>query len=105
MLRLDRLTSFNVAISVLSTFILLCKVVMFILHVWYPILGTIVNAIITTLWCVSIYGQAGPDHSDPQHPSNVAWYITKSCSYAQASGNKHYCLMAKGTFAVTVLMA
>jgi len=99
------LTSFNVAISVLSTFILLVKAVMFVLHIWYPILGTVVNAAITALWIVSIYGQAGPDHSDPKHPSNVAWYITKSCSYAKASGNEHYCLMAKGTFAVTVVMA
>lgn len=101
----NRLTSFNVAISVLSTFILLVKVVMFTLHVWYPVLGTVVNAVITALWCVSIYGQAGPDHSDPEHPSNVAWYITKSCSYAVADGDHHYCLMAKGTFAVTVVMA
>lgn len=99
------LTSFNVAISVLSTFILLVKAVMFVLHIWYPILGTVVNAAITVLWIVSIYGQSGPDHSDPQFPSNSAWYITKSCNYAVASGNKHYCLMAKGTFAVTVLMA
>jgi hypothetical protein len=90
---------------VLSTFILLVKVVMFVLHIWYPILGTVVNAAITVLWCVSIYGQAGPDHSDPEHPSSSAWYITKSCSYAIPSGNHHYCLMAKGTFAVTVLMA
>lgn len=99
------LTSFNVAISVLSTFILLVKAVMFVLHIWYPILGTVVNAIITVLWIVSIYGQSGPDHSDPEHPSSVAWYIRKSCSYARPSGNEHYCLMAKGTFAVTVVMA
>jgi hypothetical protein len=101
----NRLTSFNVAISVLSTFLLMVKVVMFIMHIWFPILGTIVNAAITVLWVVSIYGQAGPDHSDRQYPSNVAWYITKSCSYAQPSGSEHYCLMAKGTFAVTVVMA
>ncbi len=92
-------------ISVLSTFILLCKAVMFVLHVWYPLLGTVTNFVITVLWCVSIYGQAGPDHSDPKHPSDSAWYITKSCDFAAASGNKHYCQMAKGTFAVTVFMA
>jgi len=101
----ETLTSFNLAISVLSTFLLLVKATMFILHVWYPLLGTIVNAAITVLWIVSIYGQAGPDHSDPKHPSNTAWYITKSCSYAAPSGNTHYCAMAKGTFAVTVCMA
>lgn len=95
---------FDVGISVLSTFIMIVKWVMFSLHVWFPLLSTIVNAILTALWAVSIYGQAGPDHSDPEHPSNVAWYISKSCSYATPSGNHHYCLMAKGTFATTVIM-
>lgn len=99
------LTSFNVAISVLCTFIMLVKTTMFIMHVWYPLLATVVNVIITCLWVVSIAGQAGPDHSDPEHPSSSAWYVTKSCSYAKASGYVHYCQMAKGTFAVTVFMA
>jgi hypothetical protein len=101
----ESLTDYNVAISVLSMFILLVKIVMFILHIWYPLLGTITNAAITAMWIASMYGQMGPDHSDPRYPSNVAWYINKSCSYAVASGNHHYCIMAKGTFATTVLMA
>lgn len=105
MLTGNSLTDYNVAISVLCMFILLVKVVMFVLHIWYPILGTVTNAAITAMWIVSMYGQMGPDKSDPTRPSNMAWYITKSCSYAEASGNKHYCLMAKGTFATTVIMA
>lgn len=77
---------------------------MFTLHCWYPILGTITNGIVTALWVVSMYGQMGPDHSDPEHPSNIAWYITKSCSYAEATGDQKHCLMAKGTYATTVIM-
>lgn len=100
----NTLTEFNVAVSVLSMFVLLVKAVMFVMHIWFPILGTVANAAITALWIVSVYGQAGPDHSDPKHPSSVAWYISKSCSYASASGNQHYCLMAKGSFATTVVM-
>lgn len=103
--RSSSLTSFNLVISVLATFILLVKAVMFVLHIWYPLLATVTNAAITALWIVSIYGQAGPDHSDPAFPSNTAWYITHSCSIAKPTGNEHYCLMAKGTFAVTVFMA
>ncbi|TVY18427.1 hypothetical protein LARI1_G004659 [Lachnellula arida] len=99
-----RITEFNVAISVLCTFIMIVKWVMFALHIWYPLLATVTNIIITALWIVSIYGQAGPDHSDPKHPSNIAWYVNKSCSYAKPAGYEHYCLMAKGTFAVTVFM-
>jgi hypothetical protein len=99
------LTQFNVAISVLSTFVLLLKAVLFVLHVWFPFLGVIVNAILTGLYLGSVYGQAGPDKTDPRYPSNTAWYITKSCDYARPSGNYKYCQMAKGTFAATVFMA
>ncbi|KAI9648290.1 hypothetical protein NHQ30_002922 [Ciborinia camelliae] len=98
------LQNFNIGISVLSMFIQLCKVVMFIMHIWYPLVSTIINGLLTVCWIVSIYGQAGPDHTDPKHPSNVAWYIAKSCSYAEPTGNAHYCQLAKGTFAVTVFM-
>jgi hypothetical protein len=98
------LTDFNVAVSVLSMFILLVKASMFILHIWYPILGTLSNLAIVVLWAVSLYGQMGPDHSDPRYPSNIAWYISKSCSYARPSGNYKYCLQAKGAFATTVVM-
>jgi len=99
------ITYFNLVISVLSTFLLLVKVIMFVTHIWYPLLGVITNAAITALWAVSAYGQAGPDHSDPKHPSNIAWYIAKSCKYAAPSHNQNYCLQAKGAFAVTVVMA
>lgn len=98
------LTDFNVAVSVLSMFILLVKCSMFILHIWYPILGTVSNLAIVVLWTVSMYGQMGPDHSDPKYPSNVAWYIRKSCSYARPSGAYGYCMQAKGAYAVTVVM-
>jgi len=98
------ITSFNVAMSVLCMFILLVKLVMFVMHIWYPLLSVVVNAAIVVLWAFSAYGQAGPDYSDPNHPSPVAWYIAKSCTYADASGNTHSCLMAKGTFATTIIM-
>jgi len=100
----DRLTYFNLVISVLSTFILLVKAIMFVMHTWFPLLGVVTNAAITALWIVSAYGQAGPDHSDPKHDSNVAWYIAKSCSYAEPTHNKGYCLQAKGAFAATIVM-
>ena len=98
------ITDYNVVVSVISMFILLVKAVLFIMPMLIPLLSLIINIIVTALWCVSVYGQAGPDYSDPEHPSKVAWYITKSCSYAEASGNKHNCNMAKGSFAASVLM-
>ena len=78
---------------------------MFVLHVWFPMLGTFANAALAALYIASIYGQSGPDRSDPRYPSSSAWYITKSCDFAKESGHVKYCQMAKGTFAVTVVMA
>ncbi|OBT91924.1 hypothetical protein VE01_09903 [Pseudogymnoascus verrucosus] len=98
------ITNYNIVVSVLSMFILLVKVVLFIMHMWVPIVSVIIDAIVIALWSFSAYGQAGPDHSDPAHPSSVAWYIAKSCSVAEASGNKHNCEMAKGAFASTIFM-
>jgi hypothetical protein len=85
-------------------FVLLVKCSMFILHIWYPILSTLANLPIVILWAVSMYGQMGPDHSDPAHPSNIAWYISKSCTYAHTNSTYGYCLQAKSAFAVTVIM-
>jgi hypothetical protein len=98
------LTDYNVAISVLSMFIMIVKVIMFSLHIWFPVLSVIVNAVLTGLYAASIYGQAGPDNTDPKHPSSSAWYITKSCDFASKVGARNYCLQAKGAFAVTVIM-
>ena len=85
-------------------FIQLVKVVMFIMHMWLPLLGFLVNIALTAIWAFSIYGQAGPDMSDPAHPSKVAWYIAKSCKYAKSAGYEGYCLQAKGAFATTIIM-
>lgn len=85
-------------------FMLLVKLLMFVLHIWRPWLSCIANVILCSIWTLSVYGQAGPDYSDPSHPSASAWYVTKSCSYASASGNYNYCLQAKGAFAATCIM-
>jgi len=98
------ITNFNLVIAVLSMFLLLVKAVMHVMTIWYPLLSIITHAILTALYAVSVYGQAGPDHSDPEHPSSVAWYIAKSCNVVFHQNNKHYCQMAKATFAVTVVM-
>lgn len=97
-------TSFNVVVSVFAMFLLLVKVVMFVMHCWWPLLSTIVNPILVTLWALSAWAQAGPDYSDPQHPMPVAWYLVKNCSVAAPSGNYSNCMQAKAAFAVTIVM-
>ncbi|KAI9824623.1 MAG: hypothetical protein M1832_001713 [Thelocarpon impressellum] len=98
------LTNWNIVISVLSMFLMLVKGVLYVMHVFYPLLSLFLHAGLAAIYAVSIYGQAGPDKSNPEHPSSVAWYLTKSCDVVFDKRNVHYCEMAKGTFAVSVIM-
>jgi len=98
------LTNFNVAISIVSLFVLLGKLIMVIMKVYYPILALVIGLCQTALYAVSVYGQMGPDYLDPEHPSSIAWYIRESCDVAKAYGVGKHCAMAKGTLAVTVFM-
>ena len=98
------ITNFNVVIVVLSMFLMLCKGVMYMLHLWPPILSACVHAVLIALYTTSLYYQASSDNSDPQHPSNgPVWYITKSCSVAHNPRNVHYCTQAKSAFAATCI--
>ncbi|EEP75758.1 predicted protein [Uncinocarpus reesii 1704] len=63
-------TNFNLVISVLSTFFLLAKTPMFVLHVFYPPLSVLVHTVLIVLYCVSAAWQAGSDTSDPGHPQS-----------------------------------
>lgn len=98
------LTDFNVAISIISLFIFIAKLVLIIMRHWYPILSLSTHISLTVLYIVSMYGQMGPDHLDERYPSNIAWYIRMSCDVAGKYGAEKYCQMAKGTFAATVYM-
>ncbi|KAH8883670.1 hypothetical protein GQ53DRAFT_427843 [Thozetella sp. PMI_491] len=98
------LTNFNVAISVISLFILLAKMISLIMKVFYPVFGAFVSTALTVLYAVSIYGQAGPDYADARYPSPVAWYIRMGCDIARPYGQYKNCQLAKATFAVSVYM-
>lgn len=98
-------TSFNVVISILSTFILLVKAVLFVLHMWIPILSALVHSVLLALWAFSVYAQSASDLSDPLHLQHgPPWYITKSCSVAFDRNNVHYCRQAKAAFAVSIIL-
>lgn len=98
------LTSFNVAISVVSLFLMLAKLIGLIMKIYKPIMGVCFAFAMTALYATSIYGQVGPDYSDPRYPSPVAWYIAKDCSYAKPKGYYSLCMIAKGSLAITVYM-
>ncbi|KAL8842644.1 MAG: hypothetical protein Q9170_000419 [Blastenia crenularia] len=98
-------TNFNVVIAVLALFLLLCKGIMYICHVFQPILSAIIHAALIALYAVSIHAQAASDMSDPDHPQPGApWYIAKSCGAPVKPSLQGYCKQAKGSFAVTVML-
>ena len=100
------MTQFNVVISVLSMFILLVKSMMFVLSVFIPLLSVIVHALLIALYAISIRNQASPDLTNTKvaHLSrNLPWYLSKGCSYATKK-NHGYCMQARASFAVTVVM-
>lgn len=99
-----RLTYYNVAIAVVSLFILLAKMIATIMKVYYPIFGTFVGGSLTALYAVSVYGQAGPDYADERYPSPAPWYLRRGCDVARPYNAVKSCHMAQGTFAVTVFM-
>ncbi|KAF2461406.1 hypothetical protein BDY21DRAFT_278486 [Lineolata rhizophorae] len=98
-------TNFNLVISVLSTFILLTKSVMFIMHTFIPLISLLSHALLVALYAVSVRYQTAPDTNDPDHPQNgPPWYITKDCGVASDPNNVGYCKQAKTAFILTCLM-
>lgn len=90
----------------LSLFVLLAKLIAFIMKLWYPIVGVLFSTGMSVVYAVSVYGQMGPDYYDPLRPSPMAWYIRMGCWPAQGFSNNavRSCQLAKGTFAMTVYM-
>lgn len=98
------MTTYNMVISVMSMFILLVKSAMFVLHVFIPIISIFAHALLVAVYSVSIYNQSRPDNSDPTLRSgSLPWYLNKGCSYAEP-GNTGYCLQARASFAVVIVM-
>ncbi|CAO1597868.1 hypothetical protein XANCAGTX0491_001659 [Xanthoria calcicola] len=99
------ITNYNVVISVVALFLLLCKAIMYICHVFYPLLSTPIHAALIALYAVSIHAQAASDTSDPRHPQPGApWYITKGCGAPVKPSLQGYCKQAQASFAVTILL-
>ncbi|KAK8231650.1 hypothetical protein HDK77DRAFT_68212 [Phyllosticta capitalensis] len=101
----SHLTSFNLVISVLQTFILICKATMLFVNTFYPMLSLLVHCFLLALYSYSAHGQTGHDTLDPRRQSTgLPWYIKESCDIASTSSLKGYCLQAKSCFVVTVLV-
>lgn len=98
------LTNLNVAISILSLFFLLAKLICYIMRVWYPVFAVFANVTLVALYTVSIYGQIGPDYADPRHPAPAAWYFRQGCGLAKRYGKYKSCQIAQSSLGITLLM-
>ena len=99
------LTTYNLVIGLLSTFLLIAKIPIHSLHLFYPPVAAAVHAACVALYIIAASFQAGSDMSDPAHPQPGApWYITKSCSVATSGTTKGFCQQAKGLFALTIVL-
>ncbi|KAI4155409.1 MAG: hypothetical protein LQ340_001009 [Diploschistes diacapsis] len=98
------ITDWNVVICVLSMFILLAKVVMYITHIFPPVLSVIIHTVLMIFYAVSISQQAASDYSDPDHPSAVPWYLTRGCGAPVSPKLQSSCQQAKASFSVACLM-
>ena len=98
-------TTWNMVISVLSMFILIVKVVMWVMKVFWPVVGVAVHAALLAVYAFGLHAQLGSDTSDPLHENRgVPWYLTKSCKLVREQGHYGYCMQARASLAVTVLM-
>ncbi|KAI9171722.1 Glutarate-semialdehyde dehydrogenase [Paramyrothecium foliicola] len=98
------LTDFNVAISVVSLFFLLAKLIAFIMRGWFPILAILINIALVALYTVSVYGQIGPDYLDPRYPAPVAWYLRYGCDMARPYGVYKSCQIAQSSLGLSIYM-
>lgn len=92
------------AISVISLFFLLAKLIAYIMRVWFPIVAVFVNTCIAVLYAVSVYGQIGPDYADERYPAPAAWYFRQGCDLAKRYNAYSSCQIAQGSLAVTLYM-
>lgn len=98
-------TVWNVVITVLSLFVFLVKVVLYISKGFPPIVSAIVHSIILALWLGSVSQQAGPDYIDAKHPSKFPWYLTRGCGAPVSLKVQSGCKMTVGGFAVSICLS
>lgn len=98
-------TQYHLVIGVVCTFFWLVKATLWLLKVFYPILSLPLHIALACLWAYGIYVQTAPDTIDPQRVNNgPPWYITKNCDIVDDKNIRSYCMQAKSSFAVSIIM-
>jgi hypothetical protein len=86
-------------------FFWLIKSCMWLLKVFLPIFSFMLHGALLGLWAYGIHIQTSGDTIDPAHQNKGApWYITKSCNIVSDKTERGYCMQAKSSFAVSIVM-
>ncbi|POR33540.1 Uncharacterized protein TPAR_06230 [Tolypocladium paradoxum] len=102
LLTLLRLTTSNLAISILTLVVFLTRAIMSRLD-YLPLYGNVLyDILLLTLWAASVTGQCSGGYSDPEHSSMHPWYLAYGCTESTAV-NRGYCHVAQASFVLSVL--
>lgn len=86
-------------------FFYLVKCTLWLLHVFYPIISLLLHIALASIWAYGIHIQTSPDTIDPKRVNNGApWYITKNCNIVEDKQIRGYCMQAKSSFAISIVM-
>lgn len=86
-------------------FFWLIKSTLWFLHVFVPLFSLLLHIALLILWAYGIHVQTSPDTIDPKRMNKGApWFITKSCGIVEDKQIRSYCMQAKSSFAVSVIM-
>ncbi|KAF2856503.1 hypothetical protein T440DRAFT_920 [Plenodomus tracheiphilus IPT5] len=98
-------TQYHLIIGVVCMFFWLVKGTLWLLHVFYPIVSLLLHIGLMSLWAYGIHIQTSPDTIDPTRVNKGApWYIKKNCNIVDDKNVRSYCMQAKSSFAVSIIM-
>lgn len=98
-------TQFHLIIGVTCMFFYLVKSTLWLLHVFVPLLSLLLHLALVSLWAYGLHIQTSPDTIDPHRINNgPPWFITKSCGVVEDKQIRSYCMQAKASFAVSIIM-
>ncbi|KAF1838534.1 hypothetical protein BDW02DRAFT_389679 [Decorospora gaudefroyi] len=98
-------TEYHLVIGVVCMFFYIVKSTLWLLKVFFPILSLILHVALTCLWAYGIHIQTSPDTIDPRRMNTgMPWYLTKNCNIVEDKQIRGYCMQAKASFAVSIIM-
>ncbi|KAH6652504.1 hypothetical protein BKA67DRAFT_536242 [Truncatella angustata] len=97
------LTTSNLSIALVTAGVCLTRLVLIFFELYWVIIETFYDMLLTALWCYSVSAQSSADLTDSKHPSYYPWYLQRRCCEV----NKQYfqaCTIARVSFWLSVVL-